>query len=107
MFACRSALITCVGRGLPRLAAAILARRSGSRALAHIALRAFRITGRLPLADLRSKSPSFHRGTPSALRHFRTSHGVTPHQKQTAQAASRWTARTKEPVSTGDLPNGT
>jgi hypothetical protein len=87
---------TCGGRGLPRLLAAIFARRPGSRCLARrlaCALGERTVRG----ASDRSKAdvPAVARPTPSAWRHFDTVCGVTPHQWQTARLLSRRTARAR------------
>jgi hypothetical protein len=61
------------------------------------------IAGDFPIARLSARSPSVI-VTPRALRHFQTSHYVTPQWYMIEQAASRFTASTSEPHSTGGFP---
>src|SRR5262249_43907843 len=82
-------------RGLPSLAAEMLARRWGSRALVHALARAALKASVLAYSRFRRRSPSFIAGTPRARRHLFTVDAPTPHRCATSHAASRRTARTK------------
>jgi hypothetical protein len=92
----RIASMTCGGRGLPLIAAAIFARRPGEDSAGSAAVRAAARCGAWT-SLLSLAVPSVITPTPSARRHELTVPAVTPHQWATALADSRPSASTRSP----------